>query len=62
MVGLLVLPLQFIQVGMAQPAHLWAMLVLGVMVYVGALRISGLEIGVFLFFIAIALVDTIFSH
>jgi len=62
MIGLLVLPLQFIQVGMAQPAHLWAILVIGVMVYVGALRVNGLEIGVFLFFIAIALVDTIFSH
>ncbi|WP_413436913.1 hypothetical protein ACFDAU_10675 [Sulfuriferula sp. GW1] len=60
--GLLLLPLQFIQVGMAQPAHLWAIVVIGVMVYTKSFRVKGLEIGAYLFFIAIALVDTLLAH
>lgn len=57
--GLLLLPLQSVQLGMAQPGHLWALAVLPLFLLLKPIRPTILELTVFLLFIVIALFNTL---
>jgi hypothetical protein len=59
--GLLLIPLQFLTLGPAQPAHLWAMLLFGLMIFRLDVRVRPVEIYFFAFFIAMAIVATRFG-
>jgi hypothetical protein len=58
MSGLLLLPLQFVKISAAQPAHLWIILVTGILVIRRLVRVTRLEIMIYAIFIAMALFDT----
>jgi len=56
--GLLLLPLQFIQIGIAQPSHLWAVLVLALLIQRGQIQVSVPEVLVYVTFFGSALIAT----
>lgn len=59
--GLLLLPLQFIQIGIAQPSQLWTLLALGLLIQRGLIQVSVAETLVYVMFMGCALVATFFS-
>jgi hypothetical protein len=61
MAGLLLIPLQFLTLGPAQPAHVWAMLLFGLMIFRLDIRVRPVEIYFYAFFIAMAIVATRFG-
>lgn len=56
--GVCLLPLQFVKISIAQPAHLWVILVTGILVIKRLIHVTRLEIGIYAMFIAMALFDT----
>ena len=54
------LPIQFVQLGIAQPAHLWA--VLALVFLARDLRVTRVECFVFLLFISVALLNTLLDY
>ncbi len=61
LLGLLLIPLQFIQVSIIQSAQIWALFALGWLVYRGQLQTSLIEVLVFAMFISFALIATFLS-
>lgn len=59
--GLLLLVLQFIQIGMAQPAQLWAVVVCALFIQRGQIQVSVAEGLIFAMFMSFALVATFLS-
>lgn len=59
--GLLLLPLQVLQIGVVQPAQLWAVAVLALLVQRGQIRASVAEVLIYALFMAFALVATFFA-
>ena len=60
--GLMLLPLQMIHIGIVQPVQFWAVLVLGVIILYGQIRISLGEALTYAAFMGFALVATLFSN
>lgn len=58
-IGLLLLPLNTVQLGIAQPAHVWALLVLPFILSMGGFRSTAVELVVFFLFILVAVFDTV---
>lgn len=61
MLGLLLAPLQFIQIGIVQPVQLWAVLALGLLIQRAQIQVSVTEILMFAMFMGFALVATFLS-
>lgn len=61
MLGLLLLPLQMIQIGIVQPSQLWAVLVLGLLIQRAQIRASVAETLVYAMFMGFALVATFYA-
>ena len=56
--GLLLLPLQFVKISIAQPVHLWLIVTLVVLSLMRSLPVTGFEAVIYLLFITFALFDT----
>lgn len=61
LMGLLLLPLQSIQLGIVQPVQLWAVFAFGLLIQRGQIRASLIEVLVFAMFLSFALVATFFA-
>jgi hypothetical protein len=60
-VGMIALALQSVQIGMAQPAHVWMLLALGIGVLRGKISLTGRDAFFFFLFIATMLAATFFQ-
>src|ERR1700736_1108355 len=59
--GMLTIPFQFVQIGMAQHGHIWMLFALGIIVIYGAVGVTALEAIVFAGFIFAAICLTIYQ-
>jgi hypothetical protein len=58
MSGILLLPLQFVKISLAQPVHLWIVVAISFLVLKRAIHVTLLEIVIYTLFITLALFDT----
>jgi hypothetical protein len=61
-IGMVTISLQAIQVGMAQPGHLWMLIALGIGLLRGRIQLSAREGLVFTIFLAVLFANTYFQH